>query len=211
MTFRRGIDGRGELRQSGKLEQPGETERRNSMRKTEKRADGFTLIEILVVIGILAILMGMAIPAASAIVKRAKRSAARTDAAVVQSALMRYRAEYNCWPEFAKGKTQQHLTDDEFLKTMMPTPGGGVLGENLKRIRFIEGGKDVVVNDQYVDPWGKPFQYLVNESPKETMGLGTFGTAYDGPSEIRAKALVWSAGEDGDYGTWEDNVCSWDD
>lgn len=180
------------------------------------KKQGFTLIEILVVIAILGILMGMTIPAASTIVKKAKRSTARTDAAVVQSGLMAYRGEYGSWPEFAKGRHSQHLTDHEFLETMMPSPEGRPPEENLKRVRFIEGGKDVVGpgnkggDDQYIDPWGNPFQYLVNETPKETMGLGNFGSGYEGPEEIRAKVLVWSAGEDGDYGTWEDNVCSWE-
>jgi prepilin-type N-terminal cleavage/methylation domain-containing protein len=181
------------------------------------KKNGFTLIEILVVIAILGILMGMTIPAASTIVKKAKRSTARTDAAVVQSALMQYRAEYNCWPGFAKGKNEKHLTDEEFLETMMPPADGKLPDENLKRLRFIEGGKDVIGpgnaggKDKYIDPWGNPFQYLVNETPKETMGLGSFGSGYDGPKDIRAKVLVWSAGEDGDYETWEDNVWSWGD
>lgn len=187
------------------------------MKDTAKAAQGFTLIEILVVIAILGILMGMLIPAAGTIMKKAKASSARGDAAVVQTALMQYRSEYNRWPEFAKGKGKQHLTDNEFLKTMMPDPEGKPPAENLKRVRFIEGGKGVVGpekaggEDKYLDPWGHPFQYLVNESPKETMGLGGFKHDYSGPDEIRAKVLVWSAGEDGDYTTWKDNVASWKD
>ena len=187
------------------------------MKRHTARTDGFTLIEILVVIAILGILMGMMIPAAGTIMKKAKISTARGDAAVVQSGLMKYRLEYNCWPDFAKGKSKKHFTDHEFLETMMPSGNGAPPAENLKRVRFIEGGKDVVApgnaggKNQYIDPWGNPFQYLVNETPKDTMGLGSFGSGYKGPDEIRTKALVWSAGPDGDYGTWDDNVCSWDD
>jgi len=182
------------------------------MKREAKAADGFTLVEILVVIAILGILMAMMIPAAGAIMKKAKNSTARTDAAVVQSGLMKYRMEYNRWPDFAKGKSKEHLTDAEFLETMMPTGDGKPPKDNLKRVRFIEGGKDVVVPGKgYLDPWGNPFRYIVNETPRETMELGNVGSDYEGPNEIRAKALVWSAGADGDYSTWNDNVYSWDD
>ena len=64
------------------------------------------------------------------------------------------------------------------------------------------------------DPWGHPYQYLVNETPKDTMGLGPYASTgsdpYTGPGEVRATVLVWSAGPDGDYLTWKDNVASWD-
>lgn len=176
--------------------------------KKKARTDGFTLIEILVVIAILAVLMGMMIPAAGTIVKRAKVSTARTDAAVVQSALVKYRMEYGCWPSFAKGGSE-HKTDSEFLETMMPDEGKVPPAENLKRVRFLEGGKGAVVDNQYVDPWGNPFRYLVNETPKDTMSLKNL-SGYSGPKEIRAKAIVWSLGPDG-TNTWSDNVCSWED
>ena len=94
---------------------------------------------------------------------------------------------------------------------MLPSGDGAPPAENLKRLRFVEGSKDVIRDGQYVDPWGNPFQYLVNETPKDTMELGSFGSGYEGKKEVRAKAMVWSAGPDGDYTTWEDNVCGWDD
>ncbi|HRV30591.1 MAG TPA: type II secretion system protein, partial [Kiritimatiellia bacterium] len=62
-----------------------------------KRNEGFTLVEMLVVIAILGVLMAMMVPAAGYIVKRAKTSTARTDAGIVVSVMMKYRAEYNRW------------------------------------------------------------------------------------------------------------------
>ena len=84
-----------------------------------------------------------------------------------------------------------------------------------KKIVFIEVSKGATTEIsegkyEYRDPWGKPYQYLVNETPMDTMGLGAFKKDYAGPEEIRARALVWSAGPDGDYETWKDNVASWD-
>jgi prepilin-type N-terminal cleavage/methylation domain-containing protein len=181
-----------------------------------KRNDGFTLIELLVVIGILGILMAMMIPGAGMIMKKSKTSTARTGAVVVQTALQRYRTEYNVWPDFAKGSSKTHYTDDEFMATMAPLPTEKrPPAENLKRIVFIEVSKGATTEIssgkfEYRDPWGKPYQYLVNETPMDTMKLGSFKKDYSGPDEIRAKALVWSAGPDGDYETWGDNVASWD-
>lgn len=187
------------------------------MRKTtDRRTGGFTLIELLVVIAILGILMAMVIPGAGLIMKKGKASTARTGAIVVESALQRYRTEYNQWPDFAKGGSKQHLTDDEFMETMVPAPTGKPPAENLKRIVFIETTKGAAVEVssgkfEYRDPWGHPYQYVVNEKPSETMTLGSFANGYKGPKDIRAKVLAWSAGEDGDYTTWNDNVTSWED
>lgn len=177
----------------------------------EKTSGGFTLVEILVVIAILGILMAMMVPAAGVILQKAKKSTARGGAMIVETGLAKYRMEYGVWPDFAKGKSKKHFTDSEFVETMMPAGDGAPPADNLKRVRFIEGSKETVKDGQFVDPWGNPYQYLVNETPKDTMDLGGFKNGYEGPETIRAKALVWSAGPDGDYGTWDDNVCGWSD
>lgn len=180
------------------------------------KKNGFTLIELLVVIAILGILMGLMLPAGGAMISKAKRATAKGDAQVVVTALMRYRAEYNAWPEMAKGKYKDHFTDEKFLELMVPAAGGKPHADNLKRIRFLEGGKGAVGGKEgeergFRDPWGKTYQYLVNETPKDTMGLGPYaGSDYKGPGDIRTTVLVWSAGPDGDYLTWKDNVASWD-
>lgn len=181
------------------------------------KKDGFTLIELMVVIAILAVLIGMLIPGVGVVMDKAKNATARTGAAVVQTALQRYRTEYNVWPEFAKGSTKTHYTDDEFMEAMAPDPTASKPPKaNLKRIAFIETSEGAATTNsagklEYRDPWGKPFQYLVNETPKDTMKLGSFKGDYKGPAEIRAKVLVWSAGDDGDYTTWDDNIYSWAD
>lgn len=66
-------------------------------------------------------------------------------------------------------------------------------------IQFDEGGSGVLV-----DPWGNPYQVHLDtnfdsqlENPKKP---GTF---------LSKSILVWSAGPDGDFETWEDNVKTW--
>lgn len=67
---------------------------------------------------------------------------------------------------------------------------------------FYEGG-GIAVHDQ----WGHPFRIRL-----DTDGDGWL----DNPSvpgnsccRLRARALVWSAGKDGDPETWQDNITSW--
>ena len=56
--------------------------------KMFKKKDGFTLVELIVVIAILAILAGVAIPAYSGYIKKANDSAVETELAAISSAAM---------------------------------------------------------------------------------------------------------------------------
>lgn len=173
---------------------------------------GFTLIELLVVIAILGILMAMMVPAAGLILKRAKISTAKADAGVVVTVLLKYQAEYNRWPGFYK-QEDRHFTDKVWVDAMSPQPGGPMPPSNPKRIMFFEpsGGSLAPAGDPnvgaFVDPWGTPFEYQVDldgdgqcANPNEESD-----TAF-----IPGRVIVWSAGPDKDYDTWEDNVTSWE-
>jgi prepilin-type N-terminal cleavage/methylation domain-containing protein len=67
--------------------------------QTNSGKRGFTLVEMLVVIAILGILMAMMVPAAGIIMKKAKIAGVKSDAGIVATALLKYQAEYNRWPE----------------------------------------------------------------------------------------------------------------
>ncbi|HRT06143.1 MAG TPA: type II secretion system protein, partial [Kiritimatiellia bacterium] len=116
---------------------------------------GFTLVELLVVIAILGILMAMMVPAAGVIIRRAKMAQAKSDAAVVTSVLLKYRAEYNRWPGFATNNETQHLTDTAWVQAMSPAPGEPMLAANPKRIVFFEAGAGALdkTTGAFIDPW----------------------------------------------------------
>lgn len=71
---------------------------------------GFTIVELLMVIGIIAVLMGIATSAASESMKASRRR--RTDAlvALVQSGLAAYYAQNDEWPVSFRGKEGNHKT-----------------------------------------------------------------------------------------------------
>lgn len=173
-----------------------------------KREYGFTLVELLVVIAILGILLAMMVPTAGYVLRKANEWRARADAGVVVSALTKYYAEYNHWPSFYEVNGDMQ-TDEEWLETMNPDPDADAsdLKDNMKRISFFEPGKGIVdEQNNVVDPWGNPYFYEVDVDYDDIIE----NPNPDKSDEIRATAIAWSAGEDGDVETWDDNCASWD-
>ena len=172
----------------------------NQRRKAGRAQAAFTLIELLVVLAILGILMAMMVPAAGIIMKRTKISNTRGDAGVVATILLRYRAEYNRWPSVYVPEVNDR-TDKDWVAIMCPpadiTPRPK---DNFKLIQFMEQG-----GAAFVDAWGTPFKFRLDQT-----GSGEMPSPNPEADDVlRAQVLVWSAGPDGDFDTWADNVEGW--
>lgn len=81
------------------------------------RAVGFTLIEMLVVMAILATLLSIAAPRYMDSVERAKEAALRTDLRVLRESIDKYRGDRGRYPD-----TLQSLVDQRYLRAVPMDP-----------------------------------------------------------------------------------------
>lgn len=141
---------------------------------TERRR-GFTLLEILVVITVIAILAGLVSPMIFRNVGDAKVAAARTQIEELGLALDTYYLHNDFYPSTAQG-----------LQALVAVPVGDPPARNW-RGPYLKKGLPA-------DPWGNPYQY---QSPgsvnRESYDLVSYGR--DGKPG--------GTGEDGDLTSWE--------
>jgi general secretion pathway protein G len=106
-----------------------------------RRASGFTLIEILVVIVILGILAALIVPRVMDRPDQARVVAARSDIAAIMSALKLYRLDNGAYP-----------SADQGLAALTKKPERGEIPRNWKAGGYLE--------KLPVDPWGIEYLYL---------------------------------------------------
>jgi general secretion pathway protein G len=105
--------------------------------------DGFTLIEIMVVILILGLLATIVVQSLRGAADKAKRTKAQADISEFKTALDRYYLDNGFYP-----------TTDQGLQALVAAPTSGRIPANYENGGYIER----VPND----PWGNPYVYQGN-------------------------------------------------
>ncbi|PWF54823.1 type II secretion system major pseudopilin GspG [Massilia glaciei] len=140
-----------------------------------RKARGFTLIEIMVVVVIIGILGALVVPKLLGRTVDARITAAKTDIASLNGILKLYKLDNNRYP-----------TTEQGLKALIEKPTTGPTPNGWK-----EGG---YVDKLPKDPWGNPFQYMYpglhNKSEPDLYTLGADGQP-------------GGTGEDADIGSWD--------
>jgi len=153
-------------------------------------------------------------------------SSAQNTAYNLKNAISAYFTEYRKYPVEGEPAEDIQLQSDHVLMDILigsDKAGEGPEATNLRRIAFYTGKqakpmgegkfrKGVVLNEggggELWDPWGNYYQVLLdtdfNNKVKKPVGDSTSASA-----ELPESILVWSAGPDGDFDTWEDNVKTW--
>lgn len=137
-----------------------------------KRQNGFTLIEIMVVVVILGVLAALIVPKVMGRPDEARATAARQDISTLMQALKLYRLD-----------NQRYPSTDQGLQALVQKPTVEPLPRNWKPGGYLERLPD--------DPWGHPYQYL---NPGTHGEIDVFSLGADG--------MPGGEGMDADIGSW---------
>ncbi len=182
---------------------------------------GFTLIELLVVITIIAVLAGLAVPAANGVMRKAKK--VKTSAALkdIQLGIKNYQAEYNRYPVKAGDTSEEPIALSEGSDLLL-----ALLGKddklNPRGIVYIEppvakGGTGGLTGDEgnyaLVDSWGEPFQVIIDKNYDNKIANPDKrnedpGVSDGAPANLPIGVGVYSHGEDKKPYT-KDDIVSW--
>lgn len=138
-----------------------------------RRSRGFTLIEVMVVIVIIAILAALIVPKVMSRPDEARVAAARQDIGAITQALKLYKLDNMRYP-----------TTEQGLQALVKKPTAAPIPENWKGNGYLEKLPK--------DPWGTPYQYLQPGLHGE-IDVMSFGANREAGGE----------GNDADIGSWE--------
>jgi len=188
-----------------------------------KNTTAFTLVELLVVIGIIGILAGLISTAVVSAKKKALVASARIEIKNIVGAISKYESEYNRYPcpmnmnaaeDMVFGLDGQNAAIIDILRDNDSPNYNPNHARNPRRIVFIEAKiatstemPGIGPDGTWRDPWGRAYRIGIdyNYDNKVDIPAGIFST-----NSIPVPVAVWSAGADGKDGT-PDDIKSWTD
>lgn len=152
-------------------------------RVNRSRRHGFTLMELLIVLGILVMLIALAAPRLLGTRKKANIKTAQSQIGLLRGALEHYALDVNRFPATEQGLRALDEPPAEADADSDSESGGG---------GAISGWGGPYLNKELgKDPWGNDYQY-----------------AYPPERGSRDFPDIWSWGPDGEDNT-DDDICSW--
>lgn len=125
--------------------------------KTKTKINGFTLIEILLVVAIIGALAAMVVPRLTGRSEKAKAATAKADIrANIATALKMYEIDIGGFPTTEEGLTALQK---------QPSDASAWSGPYIERVP--------------IDPWGRPYQYK-SPGTKNSNGYDLFSYGHDG-------------------------------
>ena len=134
--------------------------------------DGFTLVELMVVIVIIGLLATVVVTNVLPLLDRGNSEKARADVALIEQALDMYRLDNFTYP-----------TSEQGLNALLTPPAGLAQPDRYRRGGYVKRLPS--------DPWGKPYQYV---SPGQRGAVDIYSFGADG--------APGGEGDKADIGNW---------
>ena len=169
---------------------------KSAIRNPQSQINKFSLIELLIVIGIIAILIALLMPVIGNIRRQAKETKAKAEMQSIVTAIKSYESTYGILP-FSGAETELSGSNYTNLMELLTdvASGGGTPStyRNARQIRFLDAPSGYT-SKGYVDPWNNSYKIFID-------------TNYDGQVSVLGSTLygtvfIYSAGDG-------ENVYSW--
>jgi prepilin-type N-terminal cleavage/methylation domain-containing protein len=167
---------------------------------------GFTLIEILVVIAIIAILAGLLFKALPNVTESGRRQKAMADAQLLAQAVKSYRATYGKWPGQTQGDTDR-TCDGEAHGPLLDA-----LTNNPRGLVLLEAPDRLIADGRLTDPWGRAYLVAMDDDNDGRLRIAATNDAAILEAEVDDTAAVASWGPPAGGPVPRDTrkrVCSW--
>jgi len=151
--------------------------------KNRENIKGFTLLELLTVISIIAVLMGIVVPIVSEATRKSKVAKSRATIAKIEMALSAYENDWGEFPPPPSNTAPDLNNNTGDLYTFLNARSTS--GSAYMEIRT----QDTNSNDQILDPWGNPYVVTV------------FFSGLSMPSNNNTTFDIYSLGPDGTTST----------
>jgi len=181
----------------GTKRMPGRDSQDMEMRTNKTSKRGFTLIEILVVIAIIAILVSILVPVAGSAKETALKRRAALEMQSIKVAVMQFQDDhrYMPWPDPVKvGNDMWTPGDGPQLPVMEMLTGSNAMKKIYLQIpeKSRPADKSMVFND----PWGQPYVIGMDRNMDGVVVVANTDPAWNGKT-VSEKVLVFDKGPPG--------------
>lgn len=191
------------------------------MKKCHSHIHGFTLIELMVVVAIIAILSSLSVGVISVVGKRNRMTAAKADIDKIQLALEQYYSHFGLYPPSNEDHTMNNVMygaltgDTGHDGTYTPGKNGDI---DMDKHRLWRGpylpihSKNTRNDGNVKDPWGNPYRYyeVRREEPNFKINQNSFLLYSCGP-DMKATDATREEAVDFTLPNNKDNIKNWED